>query len=122
MTWAYKFVVFEVSSKLGRHSWLRRTAALEPEHWERLPDTFGLDPADRAQWGELIDRLRRAVEEDLSERQRRVFVALVLNGLSPDALAVELQTNPNAIYKTVFDVRQKLRSAFVADGYLSVDG
>jgi RNA polymerase sigma-70 factor (ECF subfamily) len=117
-TWAYKFVVFEVSNKIGRHYSRHPTAALDSEDWERLPDRFGLDPADRAEWGEMLSALRRAVDEDLTDRQRRVFVALVLNSIPLDALVLELDTNRNAIYKTMFDARRKLRAALVANGHL----
>jgi len=52
-------------------------------------------------------------------RQRRVVVvALVLGGVPLDALVVELGTNRNAVYKTMFDARRKLRAALAADGYL----
>jgi RNA polymerase sigma-70 factor, ECF subfamily len=36
-TWAYKFVVLEVSAKLGRHFWQRPSAPLEADQWDRLP-------------------------------------------------------------------------------------
>jgi RNA polymerase sigma-70 factor (ECF subfamily) len=117
-TWAYKFVVFEVSNKLGRHFWRNPPARLDSTDWERLPDRLGLDPADRAEWGEMFSTLRRSLEEDLSDRQRRVFVAIVLNDVPLDALVVELNTNRNAIYKVMFDARRKLRAALVASGHL----
>jgi hypothetical protein len=47
-TWAYKFVVLEVSNKIGRHFWQRRTWPMEQEEWDRLPDRFGIPPADQA--------------------------------------------------------------------------
>jgi RNA polymerase sigma-70 factor (ECF subfamily) len=118
-TWAYRFVILEVSSKLGRHFWQRPTVALEAEDWDRLPDRFGMGPADHAHGQGLVDALRRAVKEELSERQREVFVAIVLQGVPLDALVVKLASNRNAIYKTMFDARRKLRAALVANGYLS---
>lgn len=117
-TWAYKFVVFDVSNKVGRHFSRHPTVVFDSEDWERLPDRFGLDPADRAEWGEMLSALRRSVDEDLSARQRRVFVAIVLNGVPLDALVAELNTNRNAIYKVMFDARRKLRAALVANGHL----
>ncbi len=117
-TWAFKFVVFEVSNKLGRHFSRHPAVALDSEGWERLPDRFGVDPADRAELGEMFGALRRAVDEDLSDRQRRVFVAIVLNDVPLDALVVEPDTNRNALYKTMFDARRKLRAALVANGHL----
>jgi len=120
-TWAYAFVVLEVSKKLGRHFWRRAPTALDGEQWERLPERFGLDPAARAEWAELLAALRTAVDEQLSDRQRRVFVAVVLNGVPLDALVAELDTNRNALYKTMFDARRKLFVALVASGHLEAE-
>ncbi|MEO8889283.1 MAG: hypothetical protein ABI301_08160, partial [Jatrophihabitantaceae bacterium] len=89
-TWAYRFVVLEVSTKIGRHFWRNPSVPMDAEDWQRLPDRFGFDPADEAQWRDLITELRRAVEQDLTERQRRVFVAIVLNGVPLDAVVAEL--------------------------------
>jgi RNA polymerase sigma-70 factor (ECF subfamily) len=47
-----------------------------------------------------------------------VFVAIVLNGVPLEALVIELGSTRNAIYKTMFDARRKLRAALAADGYL----
>ena len=121
-TWAYRFVILEVSTKLGRHFWQKPTVALEAEDWDRLPDRFGMGPADQVLWQGLVDALHRAVNEELTERQRRVFVAIVLQGVPLDALVVRLGSNRNAIYKTLFDARRKLRAALAANGYLTTIG
>jgi RNA polymerase sigma-70 factor, ECF subfamily len=121
-TWAYKFAVLEVSAKLGRHFWSRPTVALSFEDWDRLPDRFGLAPGEISQWQELLVAIRRAVDEELTEHQRRVFIALVLNAVPLDALVVELGTTRNAIYKTMYDARQKLRAALIAGGYTDGEG
>ena len=117
-TWAYKFVVFEVSAKLGRHFWRRPMVPLGGEAWERLPDRFGFDPAQQSEWRDLLAALRRAVDEELTPRQREVFVAIVVNDVPLDALAIQLGSNRNAIYKMVFDARRRLRAALAANGYL----
>jgi len=121
-TWAYKFVIFEVSAKIGRHFWRHPSVPLDAEGWERLPDTFGFDPAQEAEWRDLLAALRRAVDEKLTARQRRVFVAIVLNKVPLDALVIEMAANRNAIYQTLFDARRKLRAALAADGYIGDDG
>ena len=118
MTWAYAFVVFEVSAKLGRHFWRLPRATMEAEDWDRLPDRFGLDPERESEWRELVQELRGGVEHLLSERQRRVFVAIVLEGVPLDALVLQLGSNRNAIYKTLYDARRKLRAQLVATGHL----
>ena len=117
-TWAYKFVIFEVSAKIGRHFWRHPDVRLDAEDWDRLPARFGFDPAQEAEWRDLLAALRRAVDEELTARQRRIFVAIVLNGVPLDALVIELASNRNAIYKTLFDARRKLRAALAASGYV----
>jgi RNA polymerase sigma-70 factor (ECF subfamily) len=114
-TWAAKFAILEVSNKVGRHQWSRDAVHLDLDAWERMPDRFGLGPGREAETRELLAALRVAVETELSERQRRVFEAIVLNEVPLDVLTVELDTNRNAIYKTLFDARRKLRASLVAN-------
>jgi len=121
-TWAYKFVMFEVSAKIGRHFWRHPGVRLDADDWERLPDRFGFEPAQEAEWRDLLAALHRAVDQELTARQRRIFVAIVLNNVPLDALVIELASNRNAIYQTLFDARRKLRAALAADGYIDDDG
>jgi RNA polymerase sigma-70 factor (ECF subfamily) len=117
-TWVYRFVVLEVSSKLGRHHWRKPTVFLDVEDWERLPDRFGLDPDQRAEQRELIDAVRRAVDETLTDWQRKLFVAIVVNAVPLDAVVAQSGSSRGAIYKAIFDARRKIRAFLVANGYL----
>jgi RNA polymerase sigma-70 factor, ECF subfamily len=117
-TWAYKFVILEVSSKLGRHFWTRADVVLEPDQWDQVPERLGVTPEAAVEAGELFATVRNVVETQLTPRQREIFVALLVQGIPADALAVKLNTNRNAIYKTMFDVRRKIRATLVTDGYL----
>jgi RNA polymerase sigma factor (sigma-70 family) len=119
-TWAYRFVMLEVSSKLGRHFWKRPSVSLEIDDWDRLPHRLGGGPEDDAERRELVNALRKAVEDVLTDRQRHVFVAIVVKGVSMDALVVQLGSSRNAIYKTMFEARRKLRAALVAGGHLGI--
>jgi RNA polymerase sigma-70 factor (ECF subfamily) len=117
-TWACKFAIFEVSTKIGRHFWQKPTVSMDNEDWDRLPDRFGLDPARIAEWRDVVVALRQAIDDELTEHQRRIFVAIVLDGTPLDSLVIELGTSRNAIYKTLFDARRKLRVSLVTNGYL----
>jgi RNA polymerase sigma-70 factor, ECF subfamily len=113
-TWAYKFVVFEVSSKVARHAWRRY-----PPHelaLERLPDSLAPRPGDRLEQREQLKALSAAIDE-LTDRQREVFVAIALNDVPIDVLALRLDTNRNAIYKNLFDARRNLRASMAAAGH-----
>jgi RNA polymerase sigma-70 factor, ECF subfamily len=117
-TWAYRFVVLEVSHKLGRHYWRTAPQALDGEQWDSLPDRLGVDPHQHAEARQLASVVRRAVDETLTEHQRAVFVAVVLEGVPLDALCARDGVSRSAVYKTVFDARRKIRAALVANGYL----
>ena len=82
---------------------------------------FRAEPEEFAFRNDLIAAVRRAVEEDLTERQRQVFVAIAVNGIPLDALVDQLGSNRNALYKTMFDARRKLRSVLAAHGYLTAE-
>lgn len=59
------------------------------------------------------------MDEVLTPHQRRVFVAVVLQGVPLDALALELGSSRNALYKAMFDARRRLRTELVAGGLLA---
>jgi RNA polymerase sigma-70 factor (ECF subfamily) len=107
-TWAYKFAIFEVSSKVARHAWQRNPPAAEELSWERFKDARA-SPAEQVEQRELLSALTKAIEEELTPRQREVFVAIALNEVPIDVLALELGSNRNAIYKNLFDARKRLR-------------
>jgi RNA polymerase sigma-70 factor, ECF subfamily len=117
-TWAYAFAVFEVSAAFAR--WWRRlhgSVELGDAAWQTLPDRLGAGPDEQVQARELVTLVRRAVDEQLTPRQRTAFVAVVVNGVPLDAVVDELGTNRNAVYKTVFDARRKVRQFLDANGY-----
>jgi RNA polymerase sigma-70 factor (ECF subfamily) len=122
MTWAYRFVILEVSSKLGRHYWRNPPVTLDAGQWERLPDRFGIDPAQHAESAGILAEVRRVVDDELTSHQRRIFTAVVVDQIPADAVAARLGLRRNAIYKVIFDARRKIREALVAKGYLDDPG
>jgi RNA polymerase sigma-70 factor, ECF subfamily len=118
ITWAYRFVILEVSGKLGHHYWRHPPVALDAGQWERLPDRLGIDPARHAEAAGILAEVRRVIDYELTPHQRRVFTAIVVDEIPLDALAARLGLQRNAIYKVIFDARRKIRRALVAKGYL----
>jgi RNA polymerase sigma-70 factor, ECF subfamily len=115
-TWAYKFVMFEVSGKVARHAWRRQPPCREELAFERLPDSLALRPGGRLEQQEQLKALSAAIGE-LTDRQRAVFVAIALNDVPIDVLAIRLGTNRNAIYKNLFDARRNLRARMAVAGH-----
>ena len=124
-TWAYKFALLEAAVKLRKRAWQGIEVPLEPETWE-LFSSNGVGPAAEAERGELLEVVQGAIADVLTPHQRRVLVSLALNGVPIDVLAERLNTNRNALYKTLHDARQKLRKhleerGFALDTWLEED-
>jgi RNA polymerase sigma-70 factor (ECF subfamily) len=118
-TWAHKFALVEMSNKLGRHyRSTRGGVSWDAGQWEQLPHHVGVSPEAAAEAAELSAAVRRAIDTDLTDRQREIFVSLVVVGMPPNALARQLATDRNTIYKVMSDARRKIRAALVTDGYL----
>jgi RNA polymerase sigma-70 factor (ECF subfamily) len=115
-TWAYKFVMFEVSAKVARHAWRRQSPSAEEPDWDQLPDVSGPRPDDWLEQRARLEALSQAIAE-LTDRQREVFVAVALNEVPIDVVALKLGTNRNAVYKNLFDARRRLRARIAAAGH-----
>ncbi len=121
-TWACKFVVLEVSTKIGRHVWRRDGVQLDAQAWEQLPARLGNGPEQVAESRAMVVSVRQAVEDVLTPHQRRVFAAIVIDGVPLDTVVVRFDTNRNAIYKTMYDARARLRRHLEAQGFWATDG
>ena len=115
-TWAYTFVIFEVSAKVARHAWRRQPPSPDAFVWEHLPDAIAPQPEDRLDQRAQLEALSEAIGE-LTDRQREVFVGVALNDVPIDVLALRLGTNRNAVYKNLFDARRRLRASMAAAGH-----
>jgi RNA polymerase sigma-70 factor (ECF subfamily) len=107
-TWAYKFALLEAAVKLRRRAWQGREIPLEPETWTLFASSER-EPDEQAEQSELLATLQAAIENVLTPHQRRVLVAVALNGVPIDVLAERLNTTRGALYKTLHDARRKLR-------------
>jgi RNA polymerase sigma-70 factor, ECF subfamily len=117
-TWAYKFALLEAAVNVRRRAWQGREIPLEPETWELFGGAEGSSPAAAAEQGELLGELGTAIAERLTPHQREVLVAITLNGVPIDVLSDRLNTTRGALYKTLHDARQKLRTHLVDRGMM----
>jgi RNA polymerase sigma-70 factor (ECF subfamily) len=114
-TWAYKFALLEAAVKLRKRAWQGREIPLEPETWG-LFSSQALAPDADLEQKELLRTLQSAITKELTPHQRRVLVALAVNGVPIDVLADRLSTTRGALYKTLHDARAKLRKHLDAEG------
>jgi RNA polymerase sigma-70 factor (ECF subfamily) len=114
-TWVYKFALLEAAVKLRKRAWQGREVPLEPETWSLFSST-DLEPDAELEQSELLATLQGGINEVLTPHQRRVLVALAVNGVPIDVLAERLDSTRGALYKTLHDARRKLRARLSEHG------
>ncbi len=113
-TWASKFVVLEISSRLRSHAWRDRRIDLSGASWEQLASSSL--SADRAlEQQERSELLRKAIVQNLTDRQRMILTAVVMEEVPIDVLAERLRSSRGRLYKVLHDARSKLRQALAED-------
>jgi RNA polymerase sigma-70 factor, ECF subfamily len=115
-TWAYKFALLEAGVRLRKRAWQEREVVLDSDSWRQLARGES-EPSAEAEQAELLRAVSAAIGEELTPHQRRVLVSLAIDGVPIDVLAERLDTNRNALYKTLHDARQKLRAALAGKGF-----
>ncbi len=114
-TWAFKFGILHAAVEVRRLMWKHRevdlTSIPDPASGVLAPDAFVVAT-------EFAEAVRTEIERCLTPHQRRVVMALLVEGIPVDVLAERLATNRNALYKTVHDARNRLRAALTAAGHL----
>jgi RNA polymerase sigma-70 factor (ECF subfamily) len=113
-TWVYKFALLEAAVKLRKRAWQGREVPLDEETW-KLFSSAGLSPDDAAEQSELLSAIEDGIAA-LTPHQRRVLLALAVNGVPIDVLADRLNTNRGALYKTLHDARRSLRAYLTQRG------
>ena len=114
-TWAYKFALLEAAVKLRKRAWQGREIPLDDEAWSGF-STGEIGPAGSAEQSELLAAVQDGIAA-LTPHQRRVLVALAVNGVAIDVLADRLGTTRGALYKTLHDARRKLRAYLAEHGW-----
>lgn len=74
------------------------------------------NPENAAEQADVIEKINLALREALTDRQRTAIQAVAVQGVPLEIVAEEMQTNRNALYKLLYDARQKLRQYLEAQG------
>ncbi|MEO5608515.1 MAG: sigma-70 family RNA polymerase sigma factor [Ornithinibacter sp.] len=115
-TWAFKFAILQAATEVRRIQWQHREVELRDLELQ-APAHAAPDKAAEAH--DLGSALVRAMRTTLTPHQRRVAIALLIDGVPIDVLADRLGSTRGALYKTVHDVRVRLRAELVTTGHLS---
>ena len=107
-TWAYKFALLEAAVKLRKRAWQGREIPLEDETWSRFASARP-GPDEQTETSVLLNAVQEGIANGLTPHQRRVLLALAVDGVPIDVLAERMDTTRGALYKTLHDARRNLR-------------
>ena len=117
-TWAFKFAILQAAAEVRRLQWQHRDVELRDLDLAHLPAAEHLNPEHQAEGTDIAGAVALAMHRVLTPHQRRIAIALLVDGVPVDVLAQRLATNRGALYKTVHDARTRLRAELTAMGYL----
>jgi len=114
-TWVHKIAVRIALTELRRKRW-RDSSLDELTENEDAPPPPGLladsqaGPETSAERNDMLNRVRRIIEEELTDRQRDALILLGVQDIPIEDAAKKLKTNRNALYKLLHDARLRLRT------------
>lgn len=123
-TWAQTVAVRVAFTELRRLRW--RDVSLDQmiESTEFNPEALvdsSADPEKQVRQEIILKVVHKVINEELTERQRQGLVAELLQGVPQEEIARRMGTNRNALYKLLFDARQRLKKSLLAAGLSAED-
>lgn len=113
-TWVHKIAIRIALTELRRKRW--RDASLdELTENEDAPPPPGLladpqaSPERSVERGDMLARVKRILDEELTPKQREALVLLGLQDMPMEDAAKKMKTNRNALYKLLHDARLRLK-------------
>ena len=120
-TWVHKIAIRIALTELRRKRW-QDSSLDEMVDDEEIPVSPRIledtrpTPEQSAERADMLARIHRVIDEELTERQRRALIMLSMRGMPMEEAARRLKTNRNALYKLLHDARLRLRQRLQAEG------
>lgn len=120
-TWVHKIAIRTAISELRRKRWqnLSMNAMIEEVgEDERLSFLVETDPGpgDAVEQADMLERVKRIIVEELTDKQRRAIVATTIKGVPMAEVARRMGSNRNALYKLLHDARKRLKARLEREG------
>lgn len=124
-TWAMKIAVREGLTVLRRKRWnnisIEDLKGPNPdrESGEIFSETFASnEPSPELSTAQkmMMEKVQSIIDNVLTDKQRKVMIALMIHGLPITIVAEQMNTNRNNLYKLVYDARKKLKNEFEVQG------
>jgi RNA polymerase sigma-70 factor (ECF subfamily) len=126
-TWVHKIAVRIALTELRRRRW--RDFSLdslvdENEDGVSFPSLM-VDPSPNpdtlTQQGDMMQRVGRLINEELTEKQRQAMVATAIEGVPLEEVARRMGMKRNALYKLLHDARLRLKKRLANEGLTTDD-
>jgi RNA polymerase sigma-70 factor (ECF subfamily) len=120
-TWVHKIAIRLALTELRRKRWQDSSLdeMLDDEDIPVSPSILedpSVTPEQSAERADMLERVRRVIDEELTDRQRRAIIMLGLQGMPMEEAAKRLKTNRNALYKLLHDARLRLKQRLQTEG------
>lgn len=120
-TWAHKIAVRAALTELRRRRWqdVSLESLLERDGGEVTPSLMAdaaPGPEQATGQADLLARVQRMMEEELTDKQMRAMQAVVLRGMPMAEAARRMNMERNALYKLLHDARLRLRRRLRREG------
>jgi RNA polymerase sigma-70 factor (ECF subfamily) len=120
-TWVQKIAVRIALTELRRKRWhdssldeLMETDGAPVQ--TRLVADHAPGPAAISEQRDMLARIRRILEQELTPRQREALILLGIQQVPLEEAATRLKTNRNALYKLLHDARLRLKRRLKNEG------
>ena len=126
-TWVQKIAVRIALTELRRRRW--RDFSLdslvdENEEGVSFPSLM-IDPAPNpdalTQQSDMLQRIGRLINEELTDKQRQALVATAIEGVPLEEVARRMDMKRNALYKLLHDARLRLKKRLANEGLTTED-
>ena len=125
-TWVHKIAIRIALTELRRNRW-RDSSLDELTENEDAPPPPGLladphaSPETSTERKDMIERVRRILEEELTPKQREALVLLGIKDIPMEEAAKRMNTNRNALYKLLHDARLRLKKRLATEDLTAQD-
>ena len=120
-TWVHKIAIRIALTELRRKRW--RDSSLDEMMDDedrpaprRLMADSNMDPEATIEQADITEHVQRIIQEELTEKQRKALVMLLIQGVPMEETAKQLKSNRNALYKLIHDARLNLKRRLALEG------
>ena len=116
-TWVMKIAIRIVYSEMRKAGW--KDVSIDAASETTKYDTKKLvsdvaSPEKQTMQVVIIDRLWEAIDDSLTDKQKKAVIADFVVGMPIEEIARQMKTNRNAVYKLLYDARQNLKKHLIS--------